>query len=351
MKIIDLFTAIFLSISSLFPVSKSLSPVITISPVPILTPLTLNSIFRKNSQNSMEKNDRIISLITTGDVIPARSVNFKMVEKNDFTYPFAKTAQFLRSADLTLINLEAPLISDCPVTNQGMIFCGDQRFVEGLKYADIDIVNLANNHTFNYGETGLCETILLLERNNIGLSGIPESLNCSFPVADFYTKIVKGTKFGFLGFNILDNPPVTKILNAVKSAKNKSDFLIVSFHWGAEYKSTPAKQTVELAKSAIDSGADLIVGNHPHWIQPLEIYKEKLIIYAHGNFIFDQQWSRETKTGIAVKILISQNKIIAADIYPLFISDYSQPELLEGKKQDVVLNHLEEISQKQSSLN
>lgn len=348
MKIIDLFTAIFLSISSLFPVSKSLSPVITISPAPALTPLTLNSIFRKNSQNSMEKNDRIISLITTGDVIPARSVNFKMVEKNDFTYPFAKTAQFLKSADLTLINLEAPLISDCPVTNQGMIFCGDQRFVEGLKYADIDIVNLANNHSFNHGETGLCETILLLERNNIGISGTPESLNCPFTASNFYTKIVKGFKFGFLGFNILDNPPVTKILNAVKSAKNKSDFLVISFHWGAEYESFPAKQTVELAKSVIDSGADLIVGNHPHWIQPLEIYKEKLIIYAHGNFIFDQEWSRETKKGFASKIIIYKNKIIDVQIYPVFISDYSEAELLEGKRKEDILNHLEEISQKQS---
>ena len=289
-------------------------------------------------------NNSVITLVSTGDVIPARTVNFKMREKNDFKYPFAKTSEFLKSADLTLINLEAPLIKDCPVTTEGMVFCGDPKFIEGLLSAGVDVINIANNHSLNYGEKGLCETISLLQINNIGFSGAPDSLQCDFPVSNFYSKIIKGTVIGFLGFNILDNPPQDEIVKAITIAKNRSDFLIVSYHWGAEYVTYPAIETKNLAHKTIDAGANLIVGNHPHWIQPVEVYKEKLIIYSHGNFIFDQEWSNETKTGIISKIRIFKNRIVGVEFFPVLISDFSQPELLTGEKKEKILNQLKEIS-------
>ena len=122
------------------------------------------------------------------------------------------------------------------------------------------------------------------------------------------------------------------------------DFLIVAFHWGAEYVKYPAAETRQLAYDAIDSGADLIAGNHPHWIQPIEVFKDKLIIYAHGNFIFDQEWSEETKTGIIVKTYMSGGKIADAEVIPIYISNFNQPEILTGKKKEAVLNLVREIS-------
>lgn len=274
-----------------------------------------------------------ISLITTGDVIPARSVNWKMTKYGNFAYPFLKTADILKSADLTLINLESPLIPDCPVTTEGMVFCGNQKFIEGLLFAGIDVANLANNHSLNWGKEGYEQTKNLLGQNNILVSN-----------GNLSKKLIKGITFGFLGWNILDNPSVEEILSTIKAAKKSGvNFLIVSFHWGAEYQRFPDKNTISLARQAIDNGADLIVGNHPHWYQPIEIYQEKPIVYAHGNFIFDQEWSEQTKTGFIVKYTISQNKVKNMEILPIFISDYSQPEFLEGFEKEAILEDLKTI--------
>jgi poly-gamma-glutamate capsule biosynthesis protein CapA/YwtB (metallophosphatase superfamily) len=284
--------------------------------------------------NNLPK-EKTLTLITTGDVIPARSVNWKMTIDNDFTYPFKKTADFLKSADLTLINLESPLTNPCPITQEGMVFCGSQRFIEGLKFADIDVVNLANNHIFNWGEAGFKQTLNLLQKNGVLPSGSP------LPLA---IKNIKGFNFGFLGYNILNNPNETQILEQIRQAKSQVDFLVVSFHWGVEYQRYPARQTINLAHKSIDAGADLIDGNHPHWYQPIEIYKEKPIIYAQGNFIFDQEWSRETKIGFLAKHTIYKGKVVDLQIFPIFIHNYSQPIFPEENIKIEVLSDLKNIS-------
>jgi len=299
--------------------------------------LSLESIFSKNNY-FVEKlpPEETITLITTGDIIPARTVNFKMAQYNNFPYPFEKTAEFLKTSNLTLINLEAPLIKNCPLTNTGMIFCGDKRFVEGLIYADIDIVNLANNHALNYGIEGVNQTINLLNKNKILFTG--------FPINELTVKKIKDNKLGFLGWNLLNDFSEIEVLDTIKKAKEKVDLLIVSLHWGAEYEYYPSPWQKDLAHKIINQGADLIVGNHAHRIQPIEIYKNKLIIYAHGNFIFDQEWSQETKTGFITKIVFYQSKIVGLEVLPVFISDFSQPAFLEGEKKEQVINKLKEIS-------
>ena len=95
------------------------------------------------------------TLVATGDVIPARSVNYQMTVRNDFSWSIAGIADLLKSGDITLINLESPLIPDCPLTNEGMVFCGDQKFIESLTLAGVDVANLANNHSLNQGFEGL----------------------------------------------------------------------------------------------------------------------------------------------------------------------------------------------------
>jgi len=279
-------------------------------------------------------------LITTGDVIPARSVNYKMTKYNDFTHPFIKTADFLKNADITLINLEAPLIKDCSITNEGMVFCGNQRFIEGLKFADIDVVNLANNHALNYGIEGLQQTTDLLENNHILISGFPPN---NMTIKQFNPapgSAGQAISLGFLGWNLLEQFNKEEILTTIRQAKTKTDLLIVSLHWGEEYSSCPAKWQISLAHQIIDNGADLIVGNHPHWIQPTEIYNDKLIIYSHGNFIFDQEWSQETKIGIVAKHIFINKQYQSSQFSPVLISDYNQPAFLEGKEKETILKKL-----------
>lgn len=272
------------------------------------------------------------TLITTGDIIPARTVNYKMTKYNDFTHPFIKTADFLKNADITLINLEAPLIKNCPITNEGMVFCGNQRFLEGLIFAGIDVANLANNHSLNYGVEGLEQTIDLLESNHILISG--------FPPNNITIKQYNNITISFLGWNLLEQFNKEEILTTVRQTKTKTDLLIVSLHWGEEYTACPLKWQIDFAHQIIDNGADLISGNHPHQVQPIEIYNDKLIIYSHGNFIFDQEWSKETKIGIVAKHSFVGNKRINSQFFPVLISDYNQPEFLAGQDKEIILQKL-----------
>lgn len=277
------------------------------------------------------------TLITTGDIMPGRTVNYVMTENNNFKFPFEKTAQFLQSADLTIINLEAPLVENCPVINEGMIFCGDQRFIEGLLYAGIDVANLANNHSFNYGKEGIEQTSKLLKENGILVAG--------YPINKLAIKQLNNWRIGILGWNLLDNFEESKILEVITNSLKQVDFLIVSLHWGTEYTRYPNQNQQTLAHKIIEAGADLIVGNHPHWFQGIEKYQSKLIIYSHGNFIFDQEWSQETKIGFVSLLNYAGNNLIKDQYLPIKIKHYGQPEFLQGKEKNEVLKAIEEASQ------
>src|SRR6267143_161290 len=113
------------------------------------------------------------TLLVTGDVIPARGVNYYATVRHDFLWPFRPTASYTKNADVTYVNLEAPLFAGCPVSPaESFTFCGDARFVNGLTYMGADVVNLANNHLNNYGAEGTTATDLLLHKNGMQTSGL-----------------------------------------------------------------------------------------------------------------------------------------------------------------------------------
>lgn len=276
-------------------------------------------------------------LIATGDIIPARSVNYKVVTLHNFNWPYEKTAEVLKNSDITFINLETPLTHNCPKTQTGMIFCGDQRNVEGLLYAGVDIASLANNHAGNYGASGVEETISLLNQKGILTTGVNGPL----------IKDVRGIKFAFLGYNDITTPQPgisnvdeEKIKNEIADAKTRSNIVVVAYHWGVEYRNQPDARQKYLGHLSIDSGADLVIGNHPHWIQPVELYKNKLITYAHGNFVFDQEWSQKTKEGVVGRYTFYDNTLIDVEYLPLQIDNYGQPYFLEGDKKTNILKEM-----------
>ena len=272
--------------------------------------------------------DLVTTIAVTGDVLLARTVNYKMVSKNDFTWPFLQTYQKLREADISFINLETPLIADCPTRNDGMIFCGDALGIQGLQVAGIDVATIANNHIGNWGEEGVEQTVAILENDNIGVVGFQEPLIIE----------KKGIKFGFIGFNavgkqpLVDNYSPELLLQRIVEAKQVSDVVIVQFHWGEEYRHDPTDFQIRVAHEAIDMGADLILGNHPHWVQPPEMYQGKLIVYSHGNFIFDQMWSEETRLGVVGWYTFRGKELERFEFLPIKIEDYGQPRWLEGNE-------------------
>src|SRR5207249_2300156 len=263
-------------------------------------PLTLAAIFPPRGLPAGLDPARLRTVIATGDVIPARYTDVTIRNhSDDFLYPIEATEDITSAADLTVSNLEAPLIANCPYHDSGFTFCGRPGFVAAMQAAGIDVATLENNHIGNHGGGAIEETKAHLQD-----AGIKWADRQTPAIVD-----IRGLKFGFLAFNGVGETIDRAAMAAqIKALRPQVDVLAVAIHWGMEYVSSPQPapgiaddDPVEIAHLAVDSGADWIIGNHPHWVQAVEIYKGKFIAYAHGNFIFDQMWSYETRVGVIGK--------------------------------------------------
>ncbi len=303
---------LFLLLSVAFIFHKTANKKSLVIPVPV-----------EKNQSTSRTVEKPITLISTGDIGLVRDINYRIQQKRDVNYPFLKIVDYLKNADLTVTNLEGPLIKDCPIIITGFKFCGDDANAKGLTYAGIDAANLANNHTTNYGLEGLAETVSILEAEGIKPYGIKDQLQ--------YID-VKGKRIALAGFvelennwEGLNNATPENISKIVSLAAKNSDIVIASFHWGVEYTHAPTENQISLAHKAIDSGADIVLGNHPHWIQSSENYKGKFITYAQGNTIFDQDWSQETKDGVIYKFVYKNGSFEKIEEKYTIIEDNSQP--------------------------
>jgi poly-gamma-glutamate capsule biosynthesis protein CapA/YwtB (metallophosphatase superfamily) len=287
---------------------------------------------------------KIRTLLVTGDIIPARGVNYFATVRHDFLWPFRPTATYTANADITYINLEAPLFSGCPVSPaESFTFCGDARFVDGLTFMGAKVANLANNHLSNYGAEGITATDQLLQSHSIQTSGLG-------PVAVID---VRGLKFGFIGFNGVGRAIDQAGLKAgIDRARQLADVVVVQFHWGKEYERQPMSDRgvptpddpVAIGHEAIDWGADIVIGNHPHWYQGVEVYHGRLITYAHGNFVFDQMWSEETREGVIGTYTFYGTQLVAASWKAVRSYDYGQPVFMDATDSATALTTMEAAS-------
>src|SRR3989441_8434101 len=289
------------------------------------------------------------TLLVTGDIIPARGVAYFAAVRHDYLWPLRPTADFTKNADITYISLEAPLLAGCPVSPaSSFTFCGDPRFVNGLTLMGAKVANLANNHLTNYGAPGVASTDQLLNQHGILSSGLG-------PVA---VVAVRGIKFGFIGFNGVGRAIDKTALKAgIERARQQADVVVVQFHWGKEYERQPMADPhvptpddpVAIGHQSIDWGADIVIGNHPHWYQGIEVYHGKLITYAHGNFIFDQMWSEETREGVIGTYTFYGTKLVAASWKAVRIYGYGQPVFMNATDNSTALTTMEAASDQLAS--
>ena len=305
--------------------------------------LSLQELFHPTYNAPLDPS-RFRTLLVTGDVIPARGVDYFATVRHDFLWPFRPTADYVKNADITYINLETPLFAGCPVNpNSGFTFCGDDRFVNGLTLDGVDVANLANNHLSNYGAEGINLTVQLLNSHGIATTGLG-------PVAVIN---VRGVRFGFIGFNGVGRAIDKVALKAgIERARSLADIVVVQFHWGKEYERQPMPDKgvptpddpVAIGHLAIDWGADIVIGNHPHWYQGVEVYHGKLITYAHGNFVFDQMWSEETREGVIGTYTFYGTQLVSATWKAYRIYDYGQPVFMNTKDSATALQTMEAAS-------
>jgi len=297
-----------------------------------------------SSQNFVKK-EGSITLILVGDIMLDRGVEYmiKKEGKGDFKFPFLKIVDNLKGAKLLFGNLEGPISDKGKKVGSIYSFRHNPKAIEGLTFAGFNVLSLANNHSLDYTRKALEDCQRRLINAGIGYEGAGFTENEAFSP---FIKKIEGTKIGFLAYTNLgpeswratsensgiawiSEKDMEKIKEDIRAAKEKMDVLIVSLHAGEEYQKEPTQFQVEFSKVAIEAGADIVVGHHPHVVLPSEKYKQGYIFYSLGNFIFDQSFSEETMKGLIFKVLIKNAKIDEVIPIEIKINKFFQPEIAE----------------------
>lgn len=276
-----------------------------------------------------------------------RSLNLPAyVEKKDLSYLFKNVSDVFNKDDITSANLETTFTDSNKKAEKKYNFKAPPNYVDSLKLGHIDVVNISNNHIYDYLDTGFTDTLNALKKSNIGYFG----------EGNILIKNIKGHKIGFLGYKgfYYDYNSLNKIRDDITNLKSKGcSPIVINFHWGSEGSYYPNKTQKYLAHYAIDSGADLIIGHHPHVIQGIEKYKNRIICYSLGNFCFGGNINPKDKDTFIVqtKFNFSNNKLDSYDIKAIpcrissvtYKNDYS-PVILSGDEKDKILSKLNRLS-------
>lgn len=297
-------------------------------------PLPIVEIFRAKPAPSTP-----LTIFIAGDIMLDRGVE-KLSQKNkDWRYPFLTIASTSQNFDLAIANLEGPVMSAPPNTGAAsMSFAFASSSLLGAQEANFKIFSLANNHTYNMNYSGLDETRLLL--GNMGMVGIGHPIGCTT------TDVYATRSLAIFAFNDTyeNNCPIESASEIILWARQNyaTSFLLVMPHWGEEYEPKSSRRQQEYAHAIIDSGADLIVGGHPHVVQEIERYRDKYIIYSLGNFVFDQYFSKNTQEGLALGLEIGGQTTSIA-LLPIDLTK-SQPKLMPPSLAELFLDALSKKS-------
>ncbi len=296
-----------------------------------------------------------ITIAFVGDSVPCNITKSKYV--NGFSEVYKQLSK--HNCDNFVFNLEASLASKEATPNDTGSSCvfGELSILEPLlaKFGSFLSCSLANNHITDYGMTSLENTLNLLKKNSVGHFGAGlTNIDALKPL--ILSK--NGIDIGFLSvcstrkcvgdhLKLMIGGPISLLDNSVpaqiRALKQKVDHVIVACHWGREFVHYPIPEDRTLAKSFIDAGASLVVGHHPHVLQGYEEYKNSLIFYSLGNFLFPPQrypqilrWSKIERTGAIAIFNFSKSDINLKKILPVRLQKNNNLKLLNSKEKDQV---------------
>ena len=295
------------------------------------------------------KEPDFVTMAFLGDLMLDRGVKNSVLKNfnGDYSALFDKL-EILKKSDVVFANLEGTASDKGKDIGNLYSFQMDPSVIPALKGAGINILSVANNHIGDWGREAYMDTLSRLKENEILYTG------GGFSIEEAEKPVVierHGVKIGFLAFSdqgpnsmsagrevagvlLANNPRFDEI---IKNAKAQVDHLVVTFHFGDEYQPTHNERQEYLAYKAIDNGAKLVVGTHPHVIEDTEVYKQGYIAYSLGNFIFDQAFSPETMEGMLLHVTLSKNgsMVIKKDI--LKLNRVFQPDkIIPGKEEKIV---------------
>ena len=258
----------------------------------------------------------------------------------------------IKGADFAIANMEEVAVKNWTFHRHGTVFTGNPAYLAGVRDAGFDWVSMANNHVGDFGAAGVLQSMGYLTQYGLLHGGAGANTTAAHKPS---IVTVHGVVLALLSYDTIApiyNATATKAGSArmtrawlqrdIKAARAAgAQVVIVWPHWGVEYTAAPTQTQQTLAHDAIDAGADLVIGNHPHWAQAMEVYRGHPIWYALGNFTFDQNWSEPTMEGISLEFTFSGSRLVQVWLHPHIVLDWAQPNLMDpagsGK---VVLNQI-----------
>ncbi|MCL4361234.1 CapA family protein [Candidatus Dependentiae bacterium] len=292
------------------------------------------------------------TIALAGDVMLGRLVN-EQIKQASYSYPWANSLlQELKQKDFILINLETTLTNASNPVPKVFNFKADPEVVKTLKAANITAVNLANNHSLDFGVEGLQETIKTLDEAKI--SHVGAGMDIEKAQEPVITEI-ENIKIGIIGYT--DNEPEWKakinkpginyinidennieVFEAVSKLKQKVDVCIITLHWGPNMQEYPSQEFINFAHKLIDSGADIIHGHSAHVVQGIEIYKNKIILYDTGDFVDDYMVDEKLRNDLSFlfNIEIENKKLKRLYLLPVKIENMQVNIANRGDAQTII---------------
>lgn len=295
-----------------------------------------------------------VLLTSVGDCTLGRDDKFSyenslpyIFKKNnsDYSYFFKNVYEIFKNDDITTANLEGTFTNSTAKASKQFTFKAPADYAKILTSGSIEGVNLSNNHIYDYLDKGFQDTKKALEAVNVPYFGED----------NIWKTEVKGIKFAFLGYRGFYSSEIflKKLEGDIKSLKSENYIVVINFHWGKEGSYYPIDSQKIIAHHAIDSGADLIIGHHPHVIEGIEQYKDRLIFYSLGNFCFGGNKNPSDKNTMIIqtKFNFTNNKFASYDLKVIpcsissvnYMNDYC-PTPLKGDKKTLLLEKINKIS-------
>jgi len=302
-----------------------------------------------------------VNIVAVGDIMLGGTAQ-EVLQKQDYNYPFKNMTPLLSHADIVIGNLEGPLTSICNSSmnlDKKYVFRSPaEKVAPALSKAGFNMLNLANNHILDYGVEGMNDTIDALKSHNIRSVGAGRNIS---EARDGTIMTTSRGKLGFLSYSLTfpesfwataDKPGTAfghqqQIVEDIKRLNQSADSVIVSFHWGREKTTELRPYQPKLARAAIDAGAALVLGHHPHVLQAIEQYNGGLIIYSLGNFVFGS-YSKDAQTSVVARIALIDGQFHSAEFTPINVLNPEvifQPRILTDSAANEVIDHINQLSQ------
>lgn len=300
------------------------------------------------------KEEPLSSFIVGGDVLLGDR-GAKVIGKEGMDYPFRSIRPLLRKSKIVLANLEGPIAAKAEPQDRNYSYRGDPQAAPALFEAGINVVTLANNHLLDCGREGVLETLEITrsagiatvgagsDRKEAHLPALLQSGPWRIGVLGYYWNRRTAATGRLPGSAMETDEDLARDIQALKPRVNR---IVVTFHWGVPYERVPLEKDRIKAQYAIDCGADIVIGHHPHIVQEYEIYHHRPIFYSLGNFVFGSGNSKAEGLLLSVRF---EPDALSCTLFPLYVKNRDprvlfQPKVLTGRGGEKILSQLKSHS-------